>query len=225
MTYRFFHAEPIRKPEDVIDHLAEGEKHWKKGRSAYELAYSWIKAGDIPGTVREVLDKCDTYRDAELLEGFFEHNTPLRTRGRDSQTDLLALVSIKDGLGVIGVEGKVDEPFGQLVRDWNDGSEGKVRRLRSLLEVLQIDPGEADDLRYQLFHRTAASIYEAQRYGARQALMLVHSFSPADASFDDFVRFAKALGTPVVAPGNVSPEVGLGGVRLRLGWVKDKPRD
>ena len=59
MTYRFFHADPIRKPEDVIKYLAEGEKHWKKGRSAYELAYSWIKAGDIPGTVREVLNKCD----------------------------------------------------------------------------------------------------------------------------------------------------------------------
>ena len=55
--------------------------------------------------------------------------------------------------------------------------------------------------------------------------MLVHSFSPTDASFDDFVQFAKALGTPVVAPDNVSPEVGLGGVKLRLGWVKDKPRD
>lgn len=225
MTYRFFHADPIRKPEDVIDHLAEGEKHWKKGRSAYELAYSWIKVDGIPETVREVLDKCEAYQDAQLLEGFFEHNTPLRTRGRDSQTDLLALVSLKDGLAVIGVEGKVDEPFGQLVRDWNDGSEGKVRRLNVLLEVLMIDPSEADDLRYQLFHRTAASIFEAQRYGAGQALMLVHSFSPADASFDDFVQFAKALGTPVVAPNNVSPEVNLGGVRLRLGWVRDKPRD
>ncbi|MCH6554823.1 MAG: hypothetical protein IH793_11790 [Acidobacteria bacterium] len=122
-------------------------------------------------------------------------------------------------------EVKVDEPFGQLVRDWNDGSEGKVRRLNVLLEVLKIDPSESDGLRYQLFHRTAASIFEAQRYGAGQALMLVHSFSPADASFDDFVRFAKALGTPIVAPNNVSSEVNLGGVRLRLGWVRDKPRD
>ena len=93
-----------------------------------------------------VLDKCEAYQDAQLLEGFFEHNTPLRTRGRDSQTDLLALVSLKDGLGVIGGEGKVDEPFGQLVKDWNDGSEGKERRLGVLLEVLQIDPGEADAL-------------------------------------------------------------------------------
>ncbi|MEC4687971.1 MAG: hypothetical protein VST64_06670 [Nitrospirota bacterium] len=122
-------------------------------------------------------------------------------------------------------EVKVDELFGQLVRDWNDGSEGKVRRLNVLLEVLKIDPSESDGLRYQLFHRTAASIFEAQRYGAGQALMLVHSFSPADASFDDFVRFAKALGTPIVAPNNVSSEVNLGGVRLRLGWVRDKPRD
>jgi len=100
-----------------------------------------------------------------------------------------------------------------------------VRRLNVLLEVLKIDPSESDGLRYQLFHRTAASIFEAQRYGAGQALMLVHSFSPADASFDDFVRFAKALGTPIVAPNNVSSEVNLGGVRLRLGWVRDKPRD
>ena len=56
-------------------------------------------------------------------------------------------------------------------------------------------------------------------------MMLVHSFSPTDASFDDFIRFAKALGTPIVAPNNVSSEVNLGGVKLRLGWVKDNPRD
>ena len=55
---RFFYAHEIRKPADVIPHLAQQERHWKKGYSAYALAHSWVNAGDIPASVRSVLETC-----------------------------------------------------------------------------------------------------------------------------------------------------------------------
>ena len=224
MTDRFFlRPEPVRTPEDVIPLLAKGSDHWKQGRSAYELAHSWLESRGIPTSVQEVLGQSDTFRGAQLVEGFFEHNTSLRTAGRDSQTDLLAVVRMSSGLGIIGVEGKVDESFGPLVRDWNDGSIGKTRRLASLLKTLNIDLGSALDLRYQLFHRTAAAVYESQRYGAGQAMMLVHSFSPNFAGFDDFAKFAEVLGTPVREPNSVSVEIALDGIAVSLSWVADRP--
>ena len=74
---------------------------------------------------------------------------------------------------------------------------------------------------YQLLHRTASAIHEAQRYRTKRALMLAHSFSRTDASLGDFRAFAGLLGTPVWTVNRVSEERKCEGVRLRLGWVKD----
>jgi hypothetical protein len=43
----------LTKPEDVIPLLAE-KKHWREGRSAYEAAYSWFDAQDVPPAIRAV---------------------------------------------------------------------------------------------------------------------------------------------------------------------------
>ncbi len=219
----FCQGRPIQKPEDVIPGLAKGEKDWKKGRSAYELAHSWMDAAGIPTTVRQVLDKCDSYKNAALIEAHFEKTTPLRTDGRPSQTDLLAFMEASCGRVVVGVEGKVDESFDKLVEKWNDGSPGKRRRLEHLCEVLEIPLNSTPLLRYQLFHRTAAALFEAERYGVSEALMLVHSFSTKDASFSDFAAFSEVMGAPVVAPDEISPKVERLGISLRLGWVRDWP--
>ena len=133
---RFFYAHEIAKPTDVIPYLARQERHWKKGYSAYELAHSWVSAGDIPSSVRSVLDTCPDYAGAALVEGLFERDVDLRTPGRRSQTDLLAFVKSVHGNAVIAVEGKVDEPFGDLVSTWNDHSPGKERRLAALCTAL-----------------------------------------------------------------------------------------
>ena len=101
----FFYAHEIARPEDVIPHLAKQERHWKKGYSAYELAHSWINAGGIPANVRSVLDTCPDYAGAQLVEGLFEREVDLRTRGHPSQTDLLAFVKLAHGNAVIAVEG------------------------------------------------------------------------------------------------------------------------
>ena len=220
---RFFYAHEIAKPTDVIPYLARQERHWKKGCSAYELAHSWVSAGDIPSSVRSVLDTCPDYAGAALVEGLFERDVDLRTPGRRSQTDLLAFVKSVHGNAVIAVEGKVDEPFGDLVSTWNDHSPGKERRLAALCTALGLRVADVGGIRYQLLHRTASAIYEAQRYRTTRAVMLVHSFSVTDTSFRDFQVFARSMGVLVQAVNRVSEERECEGIRIRLAWVRDQP--
>jgi len=219
---RFFYAQEITKPEGVVPYLAKRERHWKKGFSAYELAHSWVNADDIPDPVRAVLDTCPEYAGAALVEGLFERDVDLRTPGRRSQTDLLAFVKLAHGNAVIAVEGKVDEAFGDLVSKWNDHTPGKKRRLEALCASLGLQVADVAGIRYQLLHRTASAIYEAQRYRTKRAMMLVHSFSEADASFRDFQAFAEAMGMPVPDVNQVSDERECEGIWLRLAWVKDQ---
>ena len=218
---RFFYAHEIAKPADVRQYLARPDRHWKMGYSAYELAHSWVDADGIPVAVRSVLDRCPDYANAALVEGLFERDVDLRTPGRRSQTDLLAFVKCVCGNAVIAVEGKVDEPFGELVSAWNDHSAGKERRLEALCDSLGLRVADVGGIRYQLLHRTASAIYEAQRYRTTRAVMLVHSFSVTDASFRDFQAFAESMGVPVQAVNSVSDEQEREGIRLRLAWVRD----
>ena len=222
---RFFHVGQITelsKPEHVQPYLAKPDLHWKKGYSAYELASSWIRADDIPPTVRKVLDTCPAYQQATLIEGFFERETELRTPGRPSQTDLLVLAWLKSGLGIIGVEGKVNEPFGEIVSKWNT-SPGTAARLEHLCGVLGLPLADSAPARYQLIHRTAAALFEAERYRAKNALMLVHSFSSMDTSLPDFLNFSRMIGMPMTGKDQISEPRTIGGIDLRLGWVSDKP--
>jgi hypothetical protein len=141
--------------------------------------------------------------------------------GRPSQTDLLLLVKLQVGYGVIAIEAKVEEPLGPLVAEWNDGSSGRIRRLARLCETLGLAPDDVSHL--QLLHRTASAVYEARRYHCQQAVMLVHSFSRTGASFDDFAEFAVAMRLPPMPPDRMSPPKVCEGVQLRLAWVADLP--
>ena len=222
MTDKFFHAGGIKDPEDVIPHLAKQDRHWRKGYSAYELAHSWVRSNGIPAPVAAVLHQAAEFRGMELIEGFFEKETDLRSRGRPSQTDLLALIGDGEAFALLGIEGKVNEPFGPLVSKWlADASTNKRTRLSILQNTLGLVDRDISNLRYQLLHRTAAAIYEAQRYKVRRAVMLVHSFSDDHRWFDDLRAFALAMGTPLSFPNELSAEVEAEGVSLRLGWVAD----
>lgn len=219
----FYCTRKVTEPEDIIPFLAKGQLHWRRGYSAFELATSWVRADGFPPTVRAVLDTASEYRGAEFVEGMFERETDLGTRGRPSQTDLLALVRLPVGHAVIGVEGKVEESFGPIVGEWRDDSPGKERRLKKLCETLGLEPTGVSDLRYQLLHRCAAAIYETKRLGWRHAMMLVHSFSAAQTSFEDFLTFASAVGAKLSGPNEVSSPIPCEGIDLRLAWVADLP--
>jgi hypothetical protein len=216
---------PLTKPEDLIPFLAD-EKQWREGRSACETAYSWFDAKGIPQAVAAVIKTDPTFSHAILVKAVFEKQTELDSLGRPSQTDVLALLQLPTGPAILGVEAKVDESFGPRVADWDDGSPGKTQRLAGLVERLGLDKNAVGHLRYQLLHRTVATLIEAERHNARDCAMIVQSFCapPRRAGFTDFQAFAAALSIPIDQPGKLSRPLERGGIILRLGWAEDRIR-
>jgi hypothetical protein len=211
----------LYEPEDVIDFLGKGEAHWKEERSAYQAAYSWFIAKGLPPRIQDILKEEPAFDGAVLQKAVFEKKTKLDSYGRESQTDVLAYLKTDKGIAVLCIEAKVDESFGPLVHEWNDYGPGKLRRLVGLLDLLEFKSKPIGTLRYQLFHRTAATLIEAQDAGAREAAMVIQSFDQKRTGFNDFIAFADAFGTPIPAPGKLSPPRKLGDVTIRLGWTEN----
>lgn len=215
---------PITRPEDVVPHLGS-PTHWQPGRSAKCVAESWFGANGIPQSVAMILATDPMLATATLVDAFLERAVDLGDGARPSQTDLMAVVGLQDGLGVLAIEAKVDETFGPTVDEWlgeerapNSQKEARLEMLCTLLGLRTTDVGS---LRYQLLHRTASAVLETRRYRARDAAMLVQSFCPKGSWFDDFARFAAAMGYGEVRKGIMSKLAERGGVRLRVGWVAD----
>lgn len=211
---------PASSAEQWAQFLAEPVKHWRKGYSARTLAYSWQEAADFPSEVVVVLSQA--FPDLELLLAFPEHQVPLPGGSRPSQNDIWVLARSQGELISIAVEGKVSEPFGPTVREWqSESSPGKSERLSYLRDILNL-ASVPDAVRYQLLHRTASAIIEAQRFNAAHAVMLVHSFSQSREWFEDYAAFVALLGGNAIENGIVS----LGsrsGVSLHLAWVCGNP--
>jgi hypothetical protein len=219
-------AVPLLRPEDVIPHLGK-PTHWKQGRSAKALADSWFAANDLPPRVRAVVEQAPELRGAELIDAWLERCTDLGDRrGTASQTDLLAVLGVGDELAVMAVEAKVRESFGPRVSEWlGDGGEGKEDRLRRLCDLLGFDGETVGDLRYQLFHRTAAAILEARRYRANKAALLVHSFCGQATGLADFLAFFERMGVEGAGQNRLSAPASVGGVMLWIGWAGDRCPD
>jgi hypothetical protein len=178
------------------------------------------------------------FADAELVLAIPEHRVALPGGSRASQTDLFALARSGSDLISIAVEGKVAEAFDTTVGEWLDrraaeqAKRGRPRqpsaqarkRLTFLCELLQLEEGDILDLRYQLLHRTAAAILEAQRFAAHHALMLVHSFSAEDAWLDDYQAFAQRMGARDADADAIVVVGERGGVPLYLSWIRGEER-
>ena len=202
--------------------LSEPDKHWKTGYSARSLAYCWEEAQGFPKSVTDVFNSSpfELFHSVEFILGIPEHKVDLPPKGgHPSQNDLLVLAKSRDELISIAVEGKVSEPFGPLVSEWmEDASPGKSERLEFLVNLLEINNKDLSGIRYQLLHRTASALLEAQRFCAPHALMLVHSFSQTYEWFEDYVAFAALYGQKAEPDSLVS--VGeISGKNLYLGWV------
>ena len=210
------------RPEDVIPHLGK-PYHWADGRSAKLIAKSWFEANALPIMVEHTLRQTARFSSVELIEACLEKCIDLRDGRKPSQADVLAILGIGDELALMAVEGKVDESFGLLVSEWLvNASTGKLGRLQNLCRTLDIGSQDVGHLRYQLLHRTASAIYEAKRYRARTAVMMVHSFDPADAGVSDFRLFASALGLPDAGATKIAGPIARENVDLYLGWTADR---
>lgn len=170
-----------------------------------------------------MLDDTPEWRNAGLIDAFAERCTNLDDgRPSHSQSDLLAIVEVMNGIAVLSIEAKVDEGFDKTVGHWiGDGSQGKATRLAKLRALLGIEGQVVDGLRYQLLHRTAAAILEAKRYRTNQAAMIVQSWCPERSSFGDYLAFCRLLGIAAAGCNRLTDPINCDGVRLRLGWCAE----
>ena len=216
---------PSAGPDSWQQFLAEPEKQWRTGYSARSLAYSWEAAGGFPAEIAAAINASDTPE----LDGIHplmvipEHKVPLPGGGRQSQNDAFVLASNGKGLVSMTIEGKVEEPFGETVAKWGpDSSSGKRKRFDYLVDLLELHGEDLSQVYYQLLHRTASAIIEAQRFHADTAVMLVHSFSQSHTWFPEYSTFAGRMNVEaelnrVHACGSRS------GVALYIGWVVGNP--
>ena len=214
---------PVTSPDDWQGLLAQPNKQWRTGYSAKALAHAWMKdSDDFPSSVRRVFGSSgiEVFSKISMLLAFPEYKTALPGGRRASQSDVFVLAEFGTELVTIAVEGKVDEPFGEKVSEWLVGaSPGRLKRLRFLCRCLGLAPDGVGDIRYQLLHRTASALVEAAKFNAAHALMLVHSFSQTNESFEDFAQFA-TLFNAKVTPDSIVWAGRPSEVDLYLGWVK-----
>ena len=215
---------PSQGPESWKYSLADPEKQWKEGYSAYELAHCWEIPAKLPVIVENVFkeSKLPIFDDVEMLYGFPEYKVAIPGGNASSQNDLYVLAKVKNELLTIMVEGKVSEPFGETVGLWlgNNPSDGKRKRLNYLLSLLRLQENHIIKIRYQLLHRTASALIEAKKVNAKNSLMLVHSFSHEAKWFKDYANFVKLFDlTPL--ENNIVGPIQLDGINLYFGWVTE----
>ena len=216
---RFF--APAEDATDWRRLLAKPDLHWKTGYSARSLAYSWTEAQGFPREVQAVFDESEAacLHDLEFLIGIPEHEVPLPGGRRPSQNDVFVLAKGSDGLVSIAVEGKVSESFDLPVDErFAQPTPGQTTRLEFLLKLLELNRDDVGGIGYQLLHRTASSMLEARRFGARHAVMLVHSFSQEMEHFDDYAAFVGLYGKTAEA-NRLTEARRFGDITLYLGWV------
>ncbi len=218
---------PTQSPSDWQPLLAKPASHWKKSYSAMTTAACWEEAnGDLPAEVKRTLEtsgQCEL-EGLKLLAAIPEWEVALPGGQRPSHTDVLAFASNKVGLVVIGVEAKVDEPFGPTLGEKRlEPSNGQDERIHYLHSVLGLERPMGDEIRYQLLHRTVSTIRTAQDFHASSAVMLVHSFSPKSRWREDFSAFCSAMGTESVTP-DLFVVTSFNTPRLYLAWCAGNTR-
>lgn len=92
--------------------------HWQKGRSAYELARSWLESGQpqMPIALTELLHSHMELRGFEAEWAVPEFETKLdHFRGNGRNHDLIIVGTVNAKRTLIAIEAKADESFGDLV--------------------------------------------------------------------------------------------------------------
>jgi hypothetical protein len=217
---------PSQSPKDWQRLLADPVKHWRTGYSAKALAYAWEAADGLPREVVAAFARSPfpEMRAPELLLAIPEYRTDLPGGRRPSQSDLFVLARARARLVAMAVEGKVNEEFGPLVAEWrSQASRGKQERWTFIASLLHLKGLSADRLRYQLLHRMASAVLEARRFGAQDAVLLVHSFSADAAWYGDYAAFVEFLGG-VPRKGALVPVQPLGELRVHAAWVQGASR-
>ena len=219
---------PTLGPTDWRRLLGDPTTQWRRTKSAFEMAVSWEAVRNsergLPAEVASALDGLPSLTGASLIFGVPEHKVHFEGGGHPSQNDLWGLLGVPDGLVSFTIEAKAGEKLDDLVSVWltkkaRDRTNKPVR-LAALQRRLGVPGSDVSSIRYQLLHRTASALKEAERCRAGYALMVVQSFNRTadEQSWKDFCAFAQVMGA-VALDGSIVPSPRQTVVPLLLGWV------
>ena len=209
---------PAASLDDWKKRLADPQVRRKPGDSADALAARWHGRTVFPARDLGVAHRREITRDATLLLAIPEHQVPLASGARASQTDLWLLARTSRGLMSVVVEAIGNEGFDPAVRDQKEET-GPPELWAALCRFLEIEQSSDAPVRSRLLHRTAAALLEARRFFARSAAVIVHSFSHGCEGFGDFQHFVSVMGGRLDRPGqlvSVAPREGIE-IVLRMG--------
>ncbi len=186
---------PTKNAKSWKSLLADPVRHWRTGYSAKSVANSWERSKGLPKEILSGLQKAEDTKDAELLIALPEFKVHLPGGNRASQNDVFAVTTNERGLTAIAVEAKAREDFDKTMATWmQNASERKLQRLAFILDKILFPTEALEELRYQLFHRLASSVIMAEKFHAKNAMMIVQSFVESDEEnhYADFERFVSA---------------------------------
>jgi len=210
--------------------LTNPDRQWRRGFSALETAASWENAdsrtGWLPERLARVFDGT-AYERPELLLAVAEHKVALDGSGGDSQCDVWALLHTPVGTLSMSVEAKAREAFGsghETLQAWLGGGDSqrslqnRQARWESVRRRLP-DVGETayHQVAYQLLHRCAAAVVEAQRFQLQHAAFVVQAFGSPDESFQEFRRMCQVMG--IQAERGRIHVTTAGTISLGIGWA------
>jgi len=75
-------------------------------------------------------------------------------------------------------------------------------------------------IKYQLLHRTASAIIQAQKFNAQAALMLVHAFSDDPQAYSDYQQFLNLFDVTIAREDSLVFAKNISGIDLYFAWVK-----
>ena len=180
-----------------------GEKHWKEGRSAMELARYMMSAYPlVPKEMEEAL-LLFTDQTAEF-DWKAEYVTDFQSLGLGKGEGRNHDAFLCHSDVVVGIEGKADEPLGsQLIGGaLETASENKKQRIEKMIQMLFGDVSENHkNIRYQLVTAAVATLLEANKRNVGKAVLMVIVFKKkgcfsekkVKANNEDIQRFLNEL--------------------------------
>lgn len=155
-----------------------GEKQWKDGRSAKELArFLTLKYPDLPQELVDILREFTSDKAEFFWAG--EHETSFAKHGLGRGTGRNHDAILYNGDIFVGIEAKADEPFGDkyLDEEYENASDNKKKRIRGLNAMIFNDEIKNHKaIRYQLLTACGGTLLEAKEKGTANALVLILVF-------------------------------------------------
>ena len=157
----------INEWKDIFVNNQNKKKHWKEGRSAYELANFMLnKNGEK--IIKQFLEKILKEK-IVFSKGYIEYEVKFDKYNHGREHDLGIWGKTNTGKTIfVGIESKVDEPFNETIKDayikgkikeFNGEKTNAPKRIENLLKrMFRIITEKNFEIRYQLAYSTVGTI-------------------------------------------------------------------